>query len=124
MPDKSVGLTEAVVCTSPKLNRNQTDAACIGRAVDGLEVCLLADGCVEEVAEGEVGEICIAGLPLFRGYISTNTDLTSPECHRNGQRRYRTGDLGRMETFTTGEKTIRYLGRRDGLAKLHGIRVN
>lgn len=118
------GLTEATVCTSQKLSGNEIDAACIGRAIDGLEVCLLADGCVEEVPEGEVGEICVAGPQLFRGYISTRTDLTSPECRRNGQRHYRTGDLGRMETFGTGEKTIRCLGRRDGQAKVHGIRVN
>lgn len=115
------GLTEATVCTSQKLSGNQIDAACIGRAVDGLEVCLLAHGCVEEVSEDE---ICVAGPQLFRGYISTKTDLTSPECRRNGQRHYRTGNLGRMETWTTGEKTIRYLGRRDGQVKVHGIRVN
>lgn len=35
-----------------------------------------------------------------------------------------TGDLGRIETCVTGEKTLRYLGRRDGLVKVHGIRVH
>lgn len=120
------GLTEATVCTSQTLSGNQIDAACIGRAVDGLEVFLLADGCVEELPEGEVGEICVAGPQLFRGYISTKPDLslTFPEYRRNGQRYYRTGDLGRMETYTTGEKTVRYLGRRDEQVKVHGIRVD
>lgn len=124
MPDNLYGMTEATVCTSQKLSGNKIDATCIGRAVDGLEVCLLADGCAEEIPKVEVGEICVAGPQLFRGYISTKPDAKSPECRRNGQMYYRTGDLGRMETCRTGEKTIRYLGRRDGQVKVHGIRVD
>lgn len=118
------GPTETIVCTTQEPSGNKINAACIGRAIAGLEVFLLADGCAEEVQEGEVGEISVAGPQLFRGYISTQNDLNSPECYRNGKRHYRTGDLGRMESSETGEKTFRYLGRRDGQVKLRGIRLD
>jgi amino acid adenylation domain-containing protein len=118
------GPTETIVCTTQELSGNQIDAACVGRAVAGLGVCLFADGRAEEVPEGEVGEICVAGPQLFRGYLSTQNGLKFPECCRNGQRYYRTGDLGRMETCAMGGKTIRYLGRRDNQVKVHGIRVD
>ncbi|KAF4629502.1 hypothetical protein G7Y89_g8643 [Cudoniella acicularis] len=120
------GPTETIVCTTQELGGNQIDAACIGQELPGLEVCLLAHGSVEEVPEGEIGEICVAGPQLFRGYISTekSKDTKSIECNRNGKRHYRTGDLGKIERGPAGEKTIRYLGRRDGQVKLHGIRVD
>lgn len=118
------GPTETIVCTTQELSGNHIDAACIGRAVPGLDVRLLADGRAEEVPEGEVGEICVAGPQLFRGYLSTQKDLKSPEYCRDGERYYRTGDLGRMETCAKGTKTLRYLGRRDSQVKVHGIRVD
>ncbi|KAF4629083.1 hypothetical protein G7Y89_g9067 [Cudoniella acicularis] len=93
--------------------RNKIDAACVGLAVPGLEVRLFIDGGTEEVPEGQVGEICVVGPQLFRGYLSTKRAVKVVECVRNGTRYYRTGDLGKIETCPSGKKTIRYLGRRD-----------
>ncbi|KAK2590969.1 hypothetical protein QQS21_011348 [Conoideocrella luteorostrata] len=124
----SYGPTETIVCTIQYLGDNQIDAACIGKAVNGLKVCLLAPGELDEVAEGSIGEICVAGPHLFRGYISaeklSDTELRSSECFRNGIRYYRTGDMGKMEACRGGGYTLRYLGRRDGQVKVHGIRAD
>ena len=118
------GPTETIVCLVQELSGNETDAACVGRAIPGLEVCLLADESLKEVQEGEVGEICVAGPQLFRGYVSNQDKLKSTECHRNGERYYRTGDLGRLETSTTGEKVFRCLGRKDDQVKVNGVRID
>ena len=118
------GPTETIVCTIQELSGNQVDAACIGRAIAGLKVCLFADGLVEEVPEGEIGEICVAGPQLFRGYLCAQNELKISECFVNRERYYRTGDMGRTETCATGEKILRYLGRRDGQVKVRGIRVD
>lgn len=124
----SYGPTETIVCTIQDLGDDQIDAACIGKAVEGLQVCLVAPGELDEVARGEVGEICVAGPHLFRCYISaeklSETALKSSECFRNGIRYYRTGDMGKMEACPGGGYTLRYLGRRDGQVKIHGTRTD
>ncbi|KAM3470809.1 hypothetical protein MY8738_009606 [Beauveria namnaoensis] len=124
----SYGPTETIVCTIQSLEDNGIDAACIGKPLQGLDVCLLTPGELDEVARGEVGEICVAGPHLFRGYISaeklSETALKATECFRNGIRYYRTGDLGKMETCPDDEYALRYLGRRDNQVKVHGIRID
>ncbi|TQV90891.1 nonribosomal peptide synthetase [Cordyceps javanica] len=124
----SYGPTETLVCTIQYLGGNRIDSSCIGKAVPGLEVCLLEPGESNEVASGNVGEICVAGPHLFRGYVSAEKlskgQLAKSECFRNGTRYYRTGDMGKMEACPGGGHTLRYLGRRDSQVKIHGIRTD
>ncbi|KHO00454.1 Amino acid adenylation [Metarhizium album ARSEF 1941] len=125
----SYGPTETIVCTIQYLGGNEVDASCIGKAVPGLDVCLLAPGELDEVAAGKVGEICVAGPHLFRGYVSAEKlpepEMKRRECLRNGVRYYRTGDMARMEACPGGGgHTLRYLGRRDGQVKVHGARTD
>lgn len=40
-------------------------SACIGHVISGLDICIRAGDGVDEVAEGEVDEICVAGARLF-----------------------------------------------------------
>ena len=117
------GPTETIVCNVQELSGNDVDSACIGQALDGLELCLLAEGSLATVPEGDIGEICVAGIQLFQGYCSMEANLKSRECVRNGQRFYRTGDRGRLENHATVGRTIRYLGRTDTQVKVHGIRT-
>ncbi|KAL8656289.1 MAG: hypothetical protein Q9226_002718 [Calogaya cf. arnoldii] len=117
------GPTETIVCSIQHLSGNDIDSACIGQGLDGLDVCLLADGSLDEVPEGEIGEICVAGPQLYQGYCSLEPNVKARECGRAGQRYYRTGDRGRMEHHPSGARTIRYLGRTDNQVKVHGIRV-
>ena len=118
------GPTETIVCTVQELSGNDVDSACIGEALNGLEVCILADGSLEMVPDGEIGEICVAGPQLFKGYRSIESALESRECIRQGLRYYRTGDFGQVENHSKGIRTIRYLGRRDAQIKVHGIRID
>ena len=117
------GPTETIVCSIQHLSVNGVDSACIGQALDGLDICLLADGSVDVVPEGEIGEICFAGPQLYRGYCSVEPHVQARECIGNGKRYYRTGDRGRLENYPIGTKSIRYLGRSDAQVKVHGIRV-
>ncbi|KAJ4328811.1 hypothetical protein N0V84_000821 [Fusarium piperis] len=119
------GPTETIVCTVEDLSQNKDiDAACVGRQVHGLDVQLLADGEARPVPLGEVGEICVAGPQLLRGYLSSKGQFQPPECFIDGVRFYRTGDLGRSELSKAGVRTIRLIGRRDAEVKLRGIRID
>jgi amino acid adenylation domain-containing protein len=73
---------------------------------------------------GAIGEICIGGDGLARGYAHA-PDLTAqrfvpdPTGREPGARLYRTGDLGRL--LETGE--IEFIGRADQQVKIRGFRV-
>jgi len=91
----------------------------IGRPVPGNRALVLDAG-LHEVAEGEVGELCIAGMSLARGYLG-RPELTRerfPEHPRLG-RLYRTGDLVRR--LPGGDH--QFLGRADTQVKLRGHRI-
>ncbi|NUP73451.1 MAG: amino acid adenylation domain-containing protein [Sinomonas sp.] len=77
----------------------------------------------ETVPSGEVGEICIGGPGVARGYINqpektADRFLVDPSVP--GGRLYRTGDLGRI----TPSGEIEYLGRADSEVKIRGHRVD
>ena len=84
----------------------------------------LLDEDLRPVPYGEVGEICVGGPGVARGYVN-RPDLTAerfvPDPNAaDGARIYRTGDLGRY--LPTGE--IEYLGRADAEVKVRGHRVD
>ncbi len=95
----------------------------IGRPVANTTIHLLGPG-LEPVPLGVVGEICIGGVGLARGYVG-RPDLTAerflpdPLGAAAGARLYRTGDLGRRRH--DGE--ILYLGRLDQQVKVRGVRI-
>ena len=118
------GPTETIVCATQELNKDEIDSSIIGKAIEGLDIrlCNIEDG--SEVPQGDVGEICVAGPQLLDRYISIQEGISVPEYLHNGQRYYRTGDLGRLETLHTGEEGFRYIGRIDDQVKYHGIRLH
>ncbi|WP_161964298.1 non-ribosomal peptide synthetase [Chitinophaga flava] len=71
---------------------------------------------------GVVGEICVGGDGLARGYLN-NPDLTAEKFvyhpFREGERIYKTGDLGRW----LPDGNIEYLGRKDDQVKIRGFRI-
>lgn len=95
----------------------------IGRPLPTYSVVIL-DEDRYPVADGEVGEICIGGPGVARGYVG-RPDLTAdrflshPFAGGTG-RLYRTGDLGRI----TEDGEIEYLGRADSEVKIRGHRVD
>jgi amino acid adenylation domain-containing protein len=71
---------------------------------------------------GVVGEICIGGDGLARGYLK-KPELTAEKFIANpfktGERIYKTGDLGRW----LADGTIEFIGRKDDQVKIRGYRV-
>ncbi|GAA3130597.1 non-ribosomal peptide synthetase [Streptomyces rameus] len=95
----------------------------IGRPLPTYTVVLL-DERREPVPRGAVGEICLGGPGIARGYVG-RPDLTAERFIRHALapgsgRLYRTGDLGRM----TAQGEIEYLGRADAEVKIRGYRVS
>jgi len=71
---------------------------------------------------GIPGELCIAGVSLARGYLN-HTELTHLKFESNsfkeGDRMYKTGDIGRWLT----DGNIEFLGRVDHQIKIRGFRI-
>ncbi|KAE8378091.1 hypothetical protein BDV26DRAFT_292570 [Aspergillus bertholletiae] len=94
----------------------------IGRPFGGNRIYVLRPGSNDRQPIGAIGEICIGGTQVARGYLGredlTNRSFTRSPC--NGQTvLYRTGDLGR---FMDGG-VLEYLGRMDDQIKIRGQRA-
>jgi amino acid adenylation domain-containing protein len=92
----------------------------IGRPIHNIRLYVIRDG--QQVAVGETGELCIAGIGLARGYLN-NAVLTAEKFTDNptnpGERIYRTGDVARW----LPDGNIEYLGREDHQVKIRGLRI-
>jgi amino acid adenylation domain-containing protein len=94
----------------------------IGTPTDNNRLYLL-DGALELVPLGAVGELCVAGTGVGRGYVSDPL-RTAPVFVPNpfgapGERLYRTGDLARRRS----DGVLEYVGRVDHQIKIRGYRI-
>ncbi len=92
----------------------------IGYPAPNWQIYLL-DEQLQIVPEGRMGEICIGGTNLARGYLNQPA-LTAEKFVINpvdGGRLYRTGDLGRF----LPDGNLEYLGRKDFQVQIRGFRV-
>jgi amino acid adenylation domain-containing protein len=98
----------------------------IGKSIENTKFYVL-DSDLNQVDEGEIGELCISGVCLSSGYLN-KPDVTNhkfvpnPYNHDNIDsyaRLYRTGDLVRQRS----DGNIVYVGRSDGQVKLRGMRM-
>ena len=115
------GPTEATVATTSILIDREVLAKNsplpVGRAMPGTEVVILDEAGVR-VAEGERGQIVIAGPNVSPGYLG-RADLTEKAFYRyNDQPAYRTGDWGRERA-----EQIFFEGRMDSQVKVNGYRI-
>ncbi|QWF79520.1 Pls/PosA family non-ribosomal peptide synthetase [Amycolatopsis sp. CA-230715] len=94
----------------------------IGKPLPTYSAFLL-DEARSPVPDGHVGEICLGGPGVARGYVG-RPELTADKFIEHplsgGGRLYRTGDLGRY----TEDGEIEYLGRADAEVKIRGYRVD
>lgn len=90
----------------------------IGAPVAGAAVYLLDDA-LRAVAQGEIGELCIGGPGLARGYLDNEALTRERFVFKDGRRLYRTGDLARM----LPDGNVQFLGRGDDQVKIRGNRV-
>jgi amino acid adenylation domain-containing protein/non-ribosomal peptide synthase protein (TIGR01720 family) len=94
----------------------------IGRPLGGTSLHVL-DGELRPAALGAVGELCVGGTALARGYwrrpdATAERFVPSPS-GAPGERLYRTGDLVRW----LPDGHLDFLGRADGQVKIRGYRV-
>ncbi len=94
----------------------------IGTPTDNNRLYLL-DGALELVPQGAVGELCVAGIGVGRGYVSdplrTAQVFVPNPFGGAGERLYRTGDLARRRS----DGVLEYVGRIDHQVKIRGYRI-
>lgn len=114
------GPTETTIWStiSDLTNKDTVD---IGKPIKDTRVYIV-DHNLHIVPNGEIGEICIAGKGLAKGYVN-NEELTKekfcPLPEKTEEIIYRTGDLGRV--LPSGDLIC--LGRTDSQVKIRGHRI-
>ncbi|MCU4825566.1 amino acid adenylation domain-containing protein, partial [Bacillus cereus] len=93
----------------------------IGKPINNTKIYIV-NSLNDIVPIGVVGEICVSGMGLAKGYYN-NHNLTNEKFIDNpfdkGTKMYKTGDLGRW----LPDGHIEYLGRIDNQVKIRGFRV-
>ena len=120
------GPTEVTVdCTYYKIEREFEDfeAIPIGKACENKQILLLDEN-LKEVPTGEIGEICVRGIGLAKGYYNNKekTDevfIQNPLNPYYPEIIYRTGDLGKIGP----DGMIYFENRVDGQIKHMGYRI-
>jgi tyrocidine synthetase-3 len=110
------GPTETTIYSSCELISDY-DHILIGRPVDNTQFHILYNN--QEQPVGAIGELCIGGMGVSKGYHNREELNTEKFIKWNDQIMYRTGDLAR---FLDNGK-IELLGRTDNQIKLHGFRI-
>lgn len=116
------GPTEATIGVTvfPRVPKNGR-ASNIGRQFINVGSYVLKPGTDIPVLRGAVGELCVSGRLVGKGYLKRE-DLTAerfPTLSGSGERVYRTGDLVRV----LHDGCFDFLGRADDQVKLRGQRL-
>ncbi|PPJ55288.1 hypothetical protein CBER1_04278 [Cercospora berteroae] len=116
------GPTEATIgCTMNVHIGPEAKPSNIGPAFDNVGAFVLAPETDQPVMRGAVGELCVSGKLVGKGYLN-RPDLTAkafPYLDRLSERVYRTGDLVRL----LADDSFSFIGRKDTQAKLRGQRL-
>ena len=90
----------------------------IGKPVKGVEVKIL-DESLQEVKQGEIGEICIFGEGVGHGYLGNPPEQVNYITLPDGVRFYKSGDMG----YSLPDGNMVFLHRRDDQVMILGRRV-
>ncbi|MCM1369454.1 MAG: amino acid adenylation domain-containing protein [Candidatus Amulumruptor caecigallinarius] len=90
----------------------------VGHPVNGVYVKVM-DNKLKELPPGEVGEICIFGEGVSRGYIGNPPENRNFVTLGDGTRMYRSGDMG----YILPDGNLAFLHRRDDQVMILGKRV-
>jgi thioesterase domain-containing protein/acyl carrier protein len=117
------GPTETTVWTTLKQILTNQPIITIGKAIPNTQVYIL-DAQNQPLPVNQVGEICIAGDGIGRGYLNraeltTQNFINHFNADKVGQKLYKTGDLGKI--LVDGE--IICFGRIDQQVKIRGHRI-
>ncbi|WP_046746002.1 non-ribosomal peptide synthetase [Kordia zhangzhouensis] len=114
------GPTEASVCATI-FEGTIMDFVPIGKPISNVEVYIL-DEELRLLPIGVIGELCIGGSGLARGYLNQEK-LTQEKfiAHpfKTGERLYKTGDVAKW----LPDGNIAFIGRKDSQVKIRGHRV-
>lgn len=116
------GPTEATVWTSvKKIDQLYSENITIGKPFSHADM-VVVDPNLRLVRDGQLGELCVSGEGVAKGYINSKELTEQKFCTLDslGRLVYRTGDLGRK--LPSGEFLVE--GRMDRLTKIKGYRVN
>ena len=113
------GSTEVMQCAAGSWNAGEE--ICLSQPAEGVRLYLFDDDGTEVLLPGEEGEICVAGPGAESGYYLNHPDLTDEKykVHPIYGRLFHTGDYGRR----TNNGSITLIGRKDGMVKLNGQRI-
>jgi amino acid adenylation domain-containing protein len=117
------GPTETTVWSAAGVVTSAAAAAEIGPPIDHTRVYIL-DERLMPVPAGVVGEVCLAGRGVARGYhdrprLTARVFRPDPWSDEPGARMYRTGDLGRWRDGAG----LELIGRNDHQVKIRGFRI-
>lgn len=90
----------------------------VGKPVKGVDVKVMNEN-FEEVPDGEVGELCIFGEGVGRGYLGNPPEQSNFVTLEDGTRFYRSGDMG----YRLPDGNMVFLHRRDDQVMILGRRV-
>lgn len=114
------GPTEATAYNT-MVEMNQETKHLLGKPAAFSEIYVM-NGEGNPMPCGVMGEICIGGTPLAKGYLN-RPEMTKEKFVDNplkpGKKMYKTGDLGRW----TRDGNLEYLGRKDNQIKIRGLRI-
>ncbi|MBB1245776.1 amino acid adenylation domain-containing protein [Streptomyces durbertensis] len=114
------GPTETTVCgLCAEVRPPYRDPLPIGLPIPGLRAHVL-DGELQQVPDGSIGELCLSGVGVARGYygspeLTARSFVTGPD----GDRAYLTGDMVRVGP----DGRFSFHGRVDDQVKIRGHRV-
>jgi amino acid adenylation domain-containing protein len=117
------GPTETTVWSAAGIVTSAAEAAEIGPPIEHTRVYVL-DERLMPVPAGVVGEVCLAGRGVARGYhgqprLTARAFVPDPWSSEPGARMYRTGDLGRWRE----DAGLELIGRNDHQVKIRGFRI-
>ncbi|MBJ6369865.1 non-ribosomal peptide synthetase, partial [Snuella sedimenti] len=114
------GPTEASICATTFHGVIESFVP-IGKPIHNIQIYILNEA-NELLPIGVVGQLCIGGKGVARGYLNKET-LTQEKFIDNpfkeGERIYKTGDLARC----LPDGNIEFLGRKDDQVKVRGYRI-
>ncbi|MFK7786612.1 MAG: amino acid adenylation domain-containing protein [Crocinitomicaceae bacterium] len=115
------GPSETTVCATAMKIKSEEDDKLIGQPFNNTTVHILGDN-AELLPVGALGEICIGGNGLAKGYLNlpqlTEEKFISNPFSDEGML-FKTGDLGRW----TEEGSLQFVGRKDDQVKIRGYRI-
>lgn len=118
------GPTETTVAVTIHRMQDGEQHVPIGKPITAVRLYVV-DSCGRRVPIGAPGELWIAGSQVAEGYHkrpeeTTATFTKNPFCDEPPfDRVFRTGDMVRYR----GDGTLEFLGRKDGMVKIRGFRV-